>query len=90
MGREALPHLLELVRGKDGMLASKAAYLAGIIDADLSVDVLVAAAESSIPEVRIASAAAVRHLRRAPSAEVIQRLEKLPDPGVHKLLRRRR
>ena len=88
MGVEALPHLLVLVRGSDAMLASKAAYLAGIIDADLSVDVLVAAAESSIPEVRIASAAAVRHLKRVSSGEVIRRLEKLSDPGIQKLLKR--
>jgi hypothetical protein len=70
------------------MLASKAAYLAGVIDADLSVDVLCAAAESPIPEVRVASAAAVRHLKRVPSAEVMRRLAKLSDPGIHKLLKR--
>jgi hypothetical protein len=88
MGAEALPHLLVLVRGNDAMIASKAAYLAGLINGDLSVDVLCAAAESPIPEVRIACAATVRHLSRVSSTKVIRKLEKLSDPGVQKLLKR--
>ena len=52
LGADALPHLGRLVRGDDAMLASKAAYLAGLIDSDKSPAVLEQAAASDVPAVR--------------------------------------
>jgi len=83
LGADALPHLGRLVRGDDAMLASKAAYLAGLIDSDKSPAVLEQAAESDVPAVRVAAAAAVQHLS-ADVPELFDRLLSDDDAGVRR------
>jgi HEAT repeat protein len=61
LGPDALPHLDALVKTADPMLASKATYLASLIQSEQSIDVLRAAAQSDHPEVRVAAAAGARN-----------------------------
>ena len=83
LGPEALPHLEELVAGDDPMLASKATFLAGLINADRSGDVIERASASDNAAVRVAAAAAIRHLSDPPPAMYEQLLGD-QDPGVRK------
>ena len=54
LGVEALPHLEEIVKTGDALLASKAAYLASLIPDEKSITVLKIASMSNFPEVRAA------------------------------------
>lgn len=82
LGSQALPHLKSLVEGGEPMLASKAAYLASLIDDDAAVDVLRAAAASSEPTVRVAAAAGTANLSAGRVEEVQVALATDEDPGV--------
>jgi hypothetical protein len=84
-GPEALPHLQTLIREGDQMLASKAAYLAGLIRDEKSAEVLKEAARSKHPVVRVAAAAAARHLNVSASSEVLHTLLGDGDMGVRKV-----
>lgn len=63
LGRSALPLLDTLVRIADPLLASKATYLASLIDDENSISVLKRAAQDSHAEVRLAAAAGARNLK---------------------------
>jgi len=82
LGPEALPHLETLVRGDDPMLASKAAYLAGLLDDERSADVVNQAGQSDDATVRVAAAAAARHLTGTGASDVLISLLSDSDPGV--------
>ncbi len=84
LGPDAIPHLMQLVRGGDPMLASKAAYLASLIQSDKSTDVLDLAAHSSHDQVRIAAAAGVRNLKQV-QAPLLDLLVHDLDAGVRKV-----
>ena len=86
LGSEAIPFLLELVRGGDLGLASKATYLASLIDSDKSVDVLEAAAATNEPILRVAAASGIQHLKPAHAERVLETLKSDPDPGVRKVM----
>lgn len=85
LGPEALPHLEELVKGPDSMLASKAAYLASLIGGDRSVRVLEAAANSTDVIVRVATAAGLRNLPEQDASRILDRLATDKDLGVRKV-----
>jgi len=82
LGPEALPHLETLVREGDPMLASKAAYLAGLLDDERSADVVNQASQSDSAAVRVAAAAAARHLSGSGASDVLISLLADSDPGV--------
>ena len=82
LGPEALPHLGVLVRSDDPMLASKAAYLAGLIDGADATDVVTSAAQHDDAVVRVAAAAATRHLEGAGASDVLLPLLSDTDEGV--------
>jgi HEAT repeat protein len=84
LGPEVVPHLAVLVRGDDPGLASKAAYLASMIDTDDSTNVVEAAAASSHENVRVAAAAGLRNLAPAKAAPAAERLLDDADVGVRK------
>jgi hypothetical protein len=84
LGPKAVPHLETLVREGDAMLASKATYMASLIQSDHSINVVKAAAKSSDPVVRVAAAAAVRNLSAVATDEVLGLLSSDEDPGVRK------
>jgi HEAT repeat protein len=85
LGRDAIPHLLVLAGGADPLLASKAAYLASLIDTDGSIDVLREAAASDHPEVRVAAAAGAENIRTSDVGDVLLSLVKDQDYGVRRV-----
>jgi HEAT repeat protein len=89
LGPDALPHLENLVKTGEPMLASKAAYLASLIQGKRAVGVLKAAAQHTDPVVRVAAAAGVHNLVRTgvdPTAaeEILTSLKNDQDIGVRK------
>ena len=84
LGREALPHLRDLIEAEDPMLASKAAYLAGLIGGNQAAPVLELAAAHRDPTVRVAVAHAVGAGKDARAA-IIERLLDDGDSGVRKV-----
>lgn len=87
LGADALPHLEKLVKDDDTMIASKAAYLAGLIDAEGSADVVAQAAQSDRVVVRVAAANGAGHVSDA-DAELYEGLLADNDPGVRKAVLR--
>src|SRR5262245_20072554 len=74
LGPEALPHLATLVKSEDPGLASKAAYLASLIESDDAVEVLSSAATSPHDVVRVAAAAGLRNVSSPQATAVVDRL----------------
>jgi hypothetical protein len=85
LGPEALPLLEQLVAGDNPELATKAASLAGHIAHPQAAGVLQVAANSDLPTVRVAAAAATRHLPADMVTPVLQRLLSDGDAGVRKV-----
>ncbi len=85
LGPEALPLLQQLVAGDNPELATKAASLAGHIAHPQAAGVLQVAASSILPTVRVAAAAATRHLPADMVSPVLQRLLSDTDAGVRKV-----
>jgi HEAT repeat protein len=85
LGPEALPHLSEIVAAGDPMLASKATYLAGLIAAEGSADVLSRAAQSPDPVLRVAAAGAARNLAPRDASDILVELVADDDVGVRKV-----
>lgn len=85
LGPEALPHLERLIAGDHPMLASKAAYLAGLIGTEKSTEVLQKAARSGDVRVRIAAAAAAGKLPPGSASDVLINLIDDADVGVQKV-----
>jgi HEAT repeat protein len=81
-GAEALPHLKTLVAEDDPRIAPKAAYLAGIIDAEASHEVVARAAQSRHDVVRVAAAAVARSLPGEHGVRVTSLLLGDADAGV--------
>ena len=88
LGPEALPHLEILIKTGPPMLASKAAYLAGLLAAPGSARVVAQAAASDEPAVRVAAAAAAKHLDDADIDEVITPLLTDSDAGVRRMAKK--
>ncbi len=84
LGPDALPHLEALIDGPDPMLASKAAYLAGLIPGDRSLPLVKRAATRPDPRIRIAAAATATNLAEAAADEVLLSLASDRDLGVRK------
>lgn len=87
LGPDALPHLQTLVHGDDPMLASKAVYLASLIQNERAPDVLREAAQHADPIVRVAAAAASRNLAGTAANDILMQLIGDADPGVRKVAR---
>jgi hypothetical protein len=85
LGAEALPHLEKIVTEDNVGLAAKAAYLAGLIGTDKSLGTLQKAARNADPVVRVAAAAAARHLPNEYADALVLQLVDDADTGVHKV-----
>ena len=85
LGPEAVPHLQKLLREADPLLASKATYLASMINSEQAVDVVKEAAVSKHAEVRAAAAAATRNLPQRPVTDVLSSLLDDVDVSVRKV-----
>lgn len=85
-GPEAIPHLQKLLQEADPLLASKAAYLASMINSEQAVDVVKEAATSEHAQVRAAAAAATRNLlQQKPVTDVLSSLLDDGDVSVRKV-----
>jgi HEAT repeat protein len=83
LGPDALPHLKKLVAGDDPLLAAKATFLAGLIDAEGSGDVVALAAQSDDSAIRVAAANSAANVTDADSA-MFEQLLTDHDVGVRK------
>jgi len=82
LGPDAVPHLATLVRGEDPGIASKAAYLASLIQSDDSIDVVASAATSANDVVRVAAATSLRNVATSQALPWADRLLDDADAGV--------
>lgn len=82
LGSEALPHLETLAKEADALLASKAVYLAALIQDERSVRIVREAALSQDISVRVAAAAAARYLPCVPVSDILIPLVNDKDIGV--------
>jgi hypothetical protein len=87
LGPDTLPHLEVLVRATEVMLASKAAYLASLVEGEKSAEIVTIAAQSDDPTVRIAAAAAAGNLTASEASTVLVDLVDDADVGVRKVAR---
>ena len=85
LGAEAIPHLQTLLQEEDSLLASKATYLASMINSDQAITVVKEAAGSEHAEVRAAAAAATRNLPQVPVTDVLSSLLDDGDVSVRKV-----
>jgi HEAT repeat protein len=85
LGQEALPHLDTMIGGSDVGLAAKAASLAGLIDGEASLPILDRAAQHQHRVVRVAAAAAARHVGSSAATSVFLRLLDDDDAGVRRV-----
>jgi HEAT repeat protein len=85
LGPDALPHLEELAREEEAMIASKAVYLAGLIEGEPADRVLTEAASSDDPRIRVAAASAARHRSQEAASAVLVPLVRDDDIGVRKV-----
>src|SRR5438128_11714659 len=85
LGPGALPLLGVLIRSAKPLLASKSVALAALIGGGEALPLLREAAAHSEPVVRVAAAAAVRHLPAAAAQLLLQTLLRDNDPGVCKV-----
>lgn len=83
IGADALPHLRLLVQSDNPGLAAKAAFLAGSINGDGSVQVLELAAAHGDPIVRVAAAASARHVTQI-TTSLARHFLNDTDPGVRR------
>ncbi len=86
LGPAAIPFLMELVKGGDLGLASKATYLASLIKSKQSVAVLEAAAARNEPVLRVAAASGIRNLTEGQAERVLDLLGNDPDVGIRKVV----
>lgn len=84
MGAALLPHLQSIVTSPDEDTASKAAYLASLVNDPRAAQVMQAAARHRSPLVRLAVAAAARTTRVPNAASAVASLTRDRDTGVRK------
>jgi len=82
IGQEALPHLKKIIKGKNAMMASKAAYLACMIQSKKTIDVISIAAKSLDPIVRVSVAGGSINLHVKGVEKILQSLLKDKDESV--------
>ncbi|MBI4784131.1 MAG: hypothetical protein HY785_22865 [Oscillatoriophycideae cyanobacterium NC_groundwater_1537_Pr4_S-0.65um_50_18] len=85
LGAEIVPFLKQLTLGTDAMLASKAVYLASLIQSEQSPSVVAAGISSPEVLVRVAAASAARNLPKALSINLFDSLLDDRDVGVRKV-----
>jgi len=88
LGADALPVLRDIVASGDPHLASKAAYLATLIDGAERDEIVAIASESPHDVVRVAVAAGLANQPTAASSDITERLLGDADVGVRKFAAR--
>ena len=88
LGPDAVPHLKTLIQGDDPLLASKAVYLASLIQDERTPELVHQAAQHEDPVIRVAGAAAATHMGAPVASEILVELVADDDPGVRKVARK--
>lgn len=88
LGPDTVPHLQTLIQGDDPMLASKAVYLASLIQDERTPDLFRQAAQHDDPVIRVAAASAARNMDAPVASEILVELVADDDPGVRKVARK--
>lgn len=86
LGLETIPFLMELVQDQDLGLASKATYLASLINAEQSVAVLEKALARNEEILRVAAASGIRNLPEIQAEKLLDLLKNDPDAGIRKVV----
>jgi HEAT repeat protein len=84
LGRGALLHIETIIKTSGPLLASKATYLASLIQDERSVEILKMAAQSKDPQIRVVAAAGASNLRLPTVDNVLDLLKNDQDPSVRK------
>jgi hypothetical protein len=84
LDQSSVPDIDALVGGSELGLASKAVFLASLIEDPAATAVVTRAATSTEVPLRVASAAAARHLPEDVATRVLEDLARDPYPGVRK------
>ena len=71
LGRDAMPHLEQLVASNDLILAPRAVHLAGLIGGDKAVRILLSAARSPVTIIRVHAASAARNLPKEKREDIL-------------------
>jgi HEAT repeat protein len=77
LGPEAIPFLEQLAKGTDILLATRAVYLASLIGGRRAARLLLDAATSPVPEIRVQAAAGAQNLPEEKAEKIL--LEALGD-----------
>lgn len=77
-----------LIQGDDPMLASKASYLASLIQDERTPGLIRQAAQHDAPAIRVAVAPAARNMDAPVASEILVELVADDDPGVRKVARK--
>ncbi len=88
LGPDALPYIEQIIKTADPMLASKAAYLTGLIKSRQSANVLKTASQSKHALVRIAAASTMQNLSPNDAKAILDILRDDQEPGVQKFVKR--
>ncbi|MGH2318833.1 HEAT repeat domain-containing protein [Planococcus sp. SE5232] len=86
LGPEAVPLLMELVQDPNLGLASKATYLASLINTEQSIKVLEIAMARNEPLLRVAVASGIRNLPEIQAEKLLDPLIDDPDAGIRKVM----
>ena len=62
LGSEAIPYLDKFIESKDPLLASKAVYVASLIDDNRTASILKKASKSEVVEARVATAHSIKNI----------------------------
>lgn len=84
IGPEALEHLAVLIDSEDDLLASKATYLASLIEDERRIELLEKARESEHATVRLAAVVGANALPAEPAERIVADLLADDDVGVRK------
>jgi HEAT repeat protein len=85
LGPDAAPILIDLIKRPDANIASKAAYLAGLIPSTRSAEALSSALQHREPAVRVAGVAALAHLAAEAADPLLQTAMRDQDAGVRRI-----
>jgi hypothetical protein len=84
-GKDSGSAIAEVAKGDDTMMASKAVYLASVVNDNDSLSIIAEAAESPVSRVRLAAASALPNLAATTRNKIAEKLIDKDDVSVQKL-----
>jgi hypothetical protein len=84
-GRDSTQAIAEIAKGEDTMMASKAVYLASLVNDKDAFSIIADAADSPVSRVRLAAASALPNLATATRNKLAEKLIEKNDVSIQKL-----